>query len=324
MGTPEQVMVALGTLVHTGGQGGVAPSMQPEQNILQSALDNLIATAVAQALAFDAPSWNVEGVRWLDETSREAFFPYEAWSEGDEVSESVLGSALLRMRTVFSENDRTGHVRNLKSGRVNGRVLGRRVFLEEPRLFEKKRRPKKRSYFVVIGLDVSGSTASGKIRMIKSAAYAKAELLSRLGITFAVYAHSSAGGYIDLAVVKSPDEPWSDGTRTRLKRLKSFGFNLDGHTLEQYRKVAESRPETHKVIMYYTDGEMPASNYDEELLILQSNIDICKKKKITLIGVGIGTDSPVKHGLDTVRIDKPADIPNVVKHLEGRLLVAGG
>lgn len=93
-------------------------------------------------------------------------------------------------------------------------------------------------------------------------------------------------------------------------------------TVEYYRKILDHRPETDKVILYYTDGKMPAENHDEELDILQREIRICRQKGYTLLGVGIRTDSPVRHGLDTVQVDGDEDIVKVVRHLEKRLVVA--
>jgi hypothetical protein len=70
------------------------------------------------------------------------------------------------------------------------------------------------------------------------------------------------------------------------------------------------------VILYYSDGKMPLENYYEELEILQREIATCKQRGITLLGVGIRTDSPQSHGLDTVEVNDSSDIGRVVNHLE--------
>ena len=41
---------------------------------------------------------------------------------------------------------------------------------------------------------------------------------------------------------------------------------------------------------------------------------------VTLLGVGIRTDSPRRHGLDTVQVNDDTDLVNVVRHLETALL----
>jgi cobalamin biosynthesis protein CobT len=126
---------------------------------------------------------------------------------------------------------------------------------------------------------------------------------------------------LDIYVIKEADEMWDDKARKRLADIGPSWANIDGHTLEFYRRVAERHPAQRKTIMYYTDGRMPLENYREELEILQREINTCRQKGINLLGVGIRTDSPTAHGLDTVQVDGPEDIGRVVTHLE-RVLVS--
>ena len=121
-------------------------------------------------------------------------------------------------------------------------------------------------------------------------------------------------------VVKERQDPWDTNMHERLFALGPDAANLDGHTLEYYRKRLDEQTATDKIILYYTDGKMPAENHDEELEILQREIKICQKRGYTLLGVGIRTDSPIRHGLDTVQVDTEADVVKVVKHLEKRLI----
>lgn len=242
----------------------------------------------------------------------------------DEVSEQVLGPALLHMRRVFADNARAKVEPNLKSGRVNARSLGRRAPFHDARLFQKKYMPGKRSYAVVIGIDISGSTVGVNIALAKLAAFAQAELCSRLGIDFAVYAHSATpiGGThsLDMYAIKDFDGQWDTKAKNSLMAIGSWSENLDGHSLEYYRKMIERHSATDKIILYYTDGKMPAANYSEELTVLQREIETCRRKSITLLGVGIRTDSPIRHGLDTVQIDNASEVGKVVRHLESSLL----
>ena len=76
---------------------------------------------------------------------------------------------------------------------------------------------------------------------------------------------------------------------------------------------------TDKILMYYTDGAMPASNYEEELKVIKSEIEYCKKNDITLMAVGMGVDSPKDHGFDTFRLDDEKGYRKVVEHLGKRL-----
>jgi cobalamin biosynthesis protein CobT len=307
--------------------------------------------AIIQGLYFETPSKNITGVReWRygeDELDAHGDSMALAWNhktyikwgydrkelgiEGDfDTPESILGPALLRARVAFSENQRGKDLRHLKGGKVDPNVLGRRAFHGDDRLFKRRVTPGKRNYFVCIGVDVSGSTIGRNIVLEKMAVMAQARLLARMGIKFAIYAHTGnytdpsegrrAGLSLDMYLVKEPDEPWTPKIEERLRELGPASVNLDGHTLEYYRKVLDKVQATDKIILYYTDGKMPAENHDEELEILQREIKTCKRKGYTLLGVGIRTDSPIKHGLDTVQVDDVGDIVKVVKHLEKRLL----
>ena len=93
----------------------------------------------------------------------------------DAVSEGVLGPALMRMRVAFGDNRRARLDRNQRSGKVDGRVLGKRAWNGDDRLFGRKTVPDKRDYLVIIGVDISGSTVGRNLRLAKRAAMAQAE-----------------------------------------------------------------------------------------------------------------------------------------------------
>lgn len=309
--------------------------------------DGAIEVAIVQGEYFESPSANILGVNEWEYDTRESDAVgrrYHAWPRfGSELvelpGEDILGPALMRMRLVFAENKRTIRNRNQRSGRLDARVLGRRGWNDDDRLFGKKVIPGKRDYVIYICIDVSGSTAFGdsrgeaNIRLIKAAAMAQAELCARMGLRFAVVGHtgsprteSERGGFgsknlwLDIYHIKHADEPWDDKTKQRLADIGPSYSNLDGHTLEFLRRRIERESQTDKVILYYSDGKMPMENFHEELGILQREIATCKQKGITLMGVGIRTDSPAQHGLDTVQVDDSADIGRVVQHLERRLV----
>lgn len=297
---------------------------------------------------FDEHPRNVAGVCWHKEDDHKEVagmnaatawtHSYESWGmyhgifsreelgiDGDfEPAEATIGSTLMRARLAFSQNRRTRQVRNLKAGKVDRRVLGKRAPLDDPRLFHKTRRPGRRDYFVLIGMDVSGSTRGRELVTMKQSVMAEAEVLSRLGVNFSVFCHSGKGMevdelFVDIYEIKAPEEPWNNATRRRLSEIGPDAGNLDGHTLELYRKVLDTRNETDRILQYYTDGRMPATNGPEELEVLKRNIGLCKDRGYTLMAVAVGTDSPREHGFDTVRIDGPEDVPSVVEHLGRRL-----
>jgi hypothetical protein len=299
----------------------------------------VIEKAVNQVGVFDTSSRSIGGLfiqtypnyvfRWQRGASTpEQFMP----------TSSIIGEALMDARLTFSANKRDRHERNLRSGKINGAALARRAPFGDDRMFHKKVVPNKRSYAVVIGIDVSGSTRhGGALERIKRAVFAQTEILSRLGIEFAVFAHTGGpditkpykGAYdyskefVWELQVKDFNEPWNDMTKERLANLVSLYNNFDGHSLEFYRKAVEKRSATDKIILYYTDGAMPAANYTEELEILQREIAHCQRHGIALMAVGINTDSPNEFGFDTVQVDSDEDLKKVVRQLKNKLTKMG-
>ena len=322
-GTPEDVEELFTVFGRHEDQKASPSEAQEKQD-----LEDVIEMALHQIDFFDSPSLNISGVnehKFVD--GRAAWAEHNRqYGEHVDVPESVLIPSLQRLRLVFTDNARGRVERNRRSGKVDGRVLAKRAPAGDDRLFKKRTVPGRRDYFVVIGLDCSGSTAAAigdghcRLDMMKAAAGAKAELLSRLGISFAMYAHSGSWDAVDIFEIKGPKERWGTKQREALEKLNPYSGNLDGHSLEYYRKVIEKRQETDRLILYYTDGAMPASNYSEELEILQREIKLCERLGIHLVGVGVQSDAPKEHGLDTILLNSVEDIPEVVTQLRKRLM----
>lgn len=302
----------------------------PSEKREEAAFEDAVELAIDQMDFFDSPSLNIDGVTEHDYKERTGAWSGESYystrTNAITVSEGTLSHSLHRMRLMFTDNARGRVERNRRTGKVDGRVLAKRAPAGDDRLFKKTTRPGRRDYFVLIGLDISGSTSAhigdGNMRldMMKAAAGAKAELLSRLGIPFAMFAHSGSMSKVDIFEVKGPKERWGTEQKEALDKLVPFSANLDGHTLEYYRKVLQKRTETDRLLLYYTDGAMPAANYVEELEVLQREIKICDQMGIHLVGIGVQSDSPTEHGLDTILLNEIEDIPDVVNELRKRLM----
>lgn len=286
----------------------------------------LAEMVIEQKDLFDDISFNVRKVRAIEP---KFFEDYQITNEASKApTNSDIAPVQGHLRVMFTENRKMGVKRNLKSGPRLDTAHLVRVPLGDPRIYSKRMLPKKRDWAVTIGLDCSGSTGYDVSSIIKNGGYAMAELLSSLGIPFSMYGHtgryySPPGGSSKLALelyhVKNFEDPWNDAAKQRCLQLRGSQANLDGHTLEFYRRDIQARRATDKLIMYFTDGEMPAENYEEELRLLQKNIKVCQHRRIKLVGVGVGTDSPKKHGLDTIRYDSIKDLPKLISELGKRL-----
>jgi hypothetical protein len=168
----------------------------------------------------------------------------------------------------------------------------------------------------------------------------QAELLDRLGVDFEVWAHTASdvkdgaevevdaphgrGLHTELNLemypIKLVTDRWNDAAKEKLQRLTPHDVNLDGHTVEFYRKRLDMSAATDRILMYYTDGDMPYFNYSEELHILKRELQMLRKNGHHVVGVGFQTDSPKAHGLPTVRVDTQEDIGRVVEALKKLLM----
>lgn len=300
-----------------------------------------IAIAVIQGLYFETPSYGVSNVEEHNYGPTVRGWDSRRFDSSDlkdygilcdmDIPENVLGPALLKTRRIFSDNKTSAYQTNLRSGRVNAKVLGRRAWGDDDRLFGKKRIPGKQDYAVQIMLDISSSNLGDNLALVKRAVKAQAELCHRVGIKFSIVAHSASaqrskgevGFTMHLHHIKAWDEPWTKEVQERLATLVGVGGNLDGHAMEYGRKQLAKVEATDKIFLYYTDGKMPAANHDEEQTVLENQIRLSKRDRITLLGVGIRTDSPIRHGLDTVQVDTDDDLKKVVEHLGKRLVKTG-
>ena len=309
-----------------GGRGSDGSDGQPSDGLRPSDIaDALKALQTLDHVPLNvaAPIVNQQGHGESYDRARYYTLPRTSEFVSDERN---LSPAIGAARIAFSENAKIERHRNMRSGRVAGKMLAKRVPFGDDRVFAKKVQPDTRNYAVVIGMDISGSTSGETLREEKMAVLAMADVLARLGIQFEIWAHASKMlndadciDAPDLYPVKMSNQPWNATTKEYLRRLCPTGSNLDGHTLQFYRKRLELMQSTDKILMYYTDGAMPASNYEEELKVIKSEIEYCKKNDIALMAVGMGVDSPKDHGFDTFRLDDEKGYRKVVEHLGKRL-----
>lgn len=357
-GTPDDAETALGRfLMHPTGKtaDGLLNDMADgdieemvgasEHEDMDEELGQLVKVAVRQSAFFETDSGVVEGVeiptypedkvRWnIRQMARSFYTSPQEILKSVTPDEGLIAAATMRMRRLFQENMMTRRNRNLRSGRLEMRSLARRAPVQDDRLFGKKEKPRGKSYSVVIGLDCSGSTDEDERNLrIKRIAMAQAEILDRLGIPWAGFGHTAfrtqltnfaftrydGPYYVYLLPFKAANEQWTPTGREKLAAIQPLSENLDGHTLEQYINASLKIESEERIILYYTDGEMPMSNYNEEREVLIRQCQRAKEKGIHLIGVGINTNSPSRYGMETVQVDSDEDISKVIDLLEKKL-----
>ena len=236
----------------------------------------------------------------------------------------VLGGLVGRARRVFTDNRAVKRTKGQPRGRVEPTLLGKRAWNpEDNRVFGSRVRPTAPSYSVLIGMDDSYSTVGrGIAELIRNCADAMGQLCSRTGVEFSIYAHTTNEGTwgtkaydMEIYQLKSWAEQWTPKVRDRLGRLEPGNTNQDGSILRLYRRQLQTRPATEKILLYFTDGEIPGTGGGAEAAIMRAEVDACRRAGITLLGVGIKTRSPEKFGIPTVSLDKATDIGHVLEFL---------
>ena len=232
-------------------------------------------------------------------------------------TEGLIGSLVGRARIVFAANAMVSRQRNATRGRVSPTVLGKRAWNpEDQRLFERRQRNDAPSYSVLIGMDNSGSTSGGVIaRTLREATLAAATMCQRVGVEVSVYAHTTGGHSMDVYELKAPDAPWTQRLGDDLRKLKIGSTNYDGSTMRFYRRTLEGRRATRKVLLYFTDGYIPGAGGAPEERVMREEVAECRKRGVTLLGVGAHTSSPEDYGIPTVRLDKVEDVRKVLEFL---------
>jgi len=271
------------------------------------------------------PGWKYPAEGGFDEASR-----LEVDVQGQ------IHGAQRKLADALGLNRRSASVPNLVRGRLHGSKLAR-VPTGNRRAFRRIEKPRKRSYAVLIGVDQSGSTDGEAIKQLRQLAYAQATLLDKLGIPFAVSGHTGSSYYFDetdmeddeglrediardldssltrrslmtLQLVKNFAEPWDQTAKSGLGALHSSHQNLDGLTMRTYVNLLCTQRATDRILLYYTDGQMPAEDFTNQRAILEAQCRRVKAmaqlpdRRLHVVGIGLGCDDPKQYGLDTIEV----------------------
>ena len=272
----------------------------------------------------------------------------------------VVSASQRKLGEALGLNRRSANIPNLERGRLHGSKLAK-VPTGSRRVFRRIEKPSKRSYAVLIGVDMSGSTHGDTSTYLRLLAYGQATLLAKMGIPFAVVGHTGRrydrwnpddDGFDDswgseeinnrvvgltgqdrpclatLQLAKNFAEPWDASAKVALSSLATSNQNLDGITLRTYINMLLTQRATDRLLLYYTDGAMPAEDGRIQKAILISEcrrakaMSMLPDRRLHLIGVGVGTDSPKQYGMDTIQVDTKdgeAGIATVVEGLAERI-----
>ena len=272
--------------------------------------------------------------------------------------ESDAYTQLIRSKRLLADalgmNRRSANSPNLLRGRLHGSKLAR-VPTGNRRAFRRIDKPRKKSYAVLIGVDLSGSTGGSREVELRRMAYAQASLLDSLGIRFAVAGHTGckyrtdapAGsrdadlataqavrevrqvygdGNVGLAthkLAKNFAEPWDESAKLAMAAFQAASANLDGITMQTYINMLCTQPTTDRILLYYTDGQMPAEDHSNQLTILKRQLRRARamaklpNHRLHVVGIALDNDAPKKYGLDTILVDSDKPDESVRLVVEG-------
>lgn len=286
--------------------------------------DDVLVVVINQVENWDEYSFDLGGLELYNKKSRpKSFFMNEARDIPDATN---LGPSVLHARRIFSDSKLDKNYHGIKKGKLDGQALGKRAWSNDERLFKRKIRAQGISSEVCIGLDISYSTNyNGSIKQISEIGYYVSNLLDKLGVTFSVFAHSTEytknrdGLMQSIVTIKDVNDKWDNNSKDRVLSIAPCGGSLDGHNLEFYRKKLQASRANRKLLIYFTDGQIPETCTDIEIPILQREIGILKKSGIAMLGVGMYTDSPKNVGMDTVLVKDSKEIKTVLNEIEKRI-----
>lgn len=250
------------------------------------------------------------------------------------IDKKASGPALLHARKIFSQTKLDKNTHGLKKGKLDSKTLGSRAWADDGRIFKKKIRAQGINSEVLIGLDFSSSTTFTYddfnvkiIDNIKVIASLTGNILNACGIPFSMFIHntSNTGGVSQVvSTVKDINDQWDTNSKKILKLYTAGGGSLDGHNLQIYRKKLQKSKAKRKVLIYFTDGDIPATITDIEEPLVTIEVKKLKDAGIVMLGVGLRTDSPKRVGMDTIVVKSSSEISTVLKEIEKRIEKANG
>lgn len=202
-------------------------------------------------------------------TSEEALAPFTTWRH----EQAPLVDAFVREMNERMEKKKTARRTGLSHGRLDGKALLSLVTDERPAPFYKKGAPD-RPLDAVFGLLIDGSASMhDKLDETKRAVLLFHDVLRRLAVPHEMIVYSED------ATRATPDEQpntfevihsFHDGARDaapRIANIEAHDDNRDGFAIRWMTDRLLTRPEQHRVLLLFSDGEPSAYDYGTNGLV---------------------------------------------------------
>jgi nitric oxide reductase activation protein len=124
-------------------------------------------------------------------------------------------------------------------------------------------------------------------------------------------------------LAKNFAEPWDESAKLAMAAFQAASANLDGITMQTYINMLCTQPTTDRILLYYTDGQMPAEDHSNQLTILKRQLRRARamaklpNHRLHVVGIALDNDAPKKYGLDTILVDSDKPDESVRLVVEG-------
>ncbi|WP_195557427.1 hypothetical protein [Eubacterium ventriosum] len=185
-------------------------------------------------------------------------------------------------------------------GKINGGKIWQALYVDNPRVFEKKEQEDKSGFSVDIMIDGSSSRKNSQ-EFIAAQVYVLAKSLERCNIPCQIYSYCSIRGYTVLRIFKDYSEQKAG---KEIFRYVAAGNNRDGLALKGAGHLMEHSPKEKRILVVLTDaspqddqsateGAFYKNNeYTDELAIKDTEKEIhnLKSNNIQVIGIFMGSE----------------------------------
>lgn len=268
-----------------------------------------------------------------------------------------VGAASKQLEKAFMSQNRTFYESGKRSGRINPSSLFK-LKTGDDRVFRKKVEIRAKNSAVSLVIDQSGSMCSAnRLQMASVAAYALAEVLTRIKIPFEIVGFTTAAfdsnvlsyekrrdvqekfraqtgrtgfsreGRIIWNVYKSFEERFEYTQKTRMAAAYdhsvTMSSNADAESIAYCAKRLGERNEPRKCMIVLSDGQPACSgNSDDQNTHLVNVVKKIEKAGIDVVGLGISSDAVKQYYSRNIVFHDSAEIASRVIGELSRMLVA--
>lgn len=242
-------------------------------------------------------------IKEILEFRRECKNQYEKNKEYFEKNRPVYKNSINRlseqlMITLDSEREIFPSMSN--HGKISGGKIWQALYVDNPRVFEKKEQEDKSGFSVDIMIDGSSSRKNSQ-EFIAAQVYVLAKSLERCNIPCQIYSYCSIRGYTVLRIFKDYSEQKAG---KEIFKYVAAGNNRDGLALKGAGHLMEHSPKEKRILVVLTDaspqddqsateGAFYKNNeYTDELAIKDTEKEIhnLKSNNIQVIGIFMGSE----------------------------------